>query len=63
MYKLIVDEYIRVSKQYLPSSVSQNWFGEAGLLTLPGAGTSVQQREESPEAETTSKKNKINDKG
>ena len=24
MYKLIVDDYIRVSKQYLPPSVSQN---------------------------------------
>ena len=63
MHKLIVDDYIRVSKQYLPPSVSQNWFGEAGLLTLPGAGTSVQQRGEGPEAEPTPKRSKIDDKG
>ena len=42
MYKIIIDEYLRVSKQYLPCSVSDQWFGEAGLLSLPRAATSTQ---------------------
>ena len=59
MYKLIVDEYIRVSKQYLPCSVSNQWFGQAGLLSLPKAGTSMQQHGASSDPASATKRSKL----
>ena len=50
MYKLIVDDYVRISKKYLPPSVLRDWFGETGLLTLPGTGKSAQKNATSPNA-------------
>ena len=61
MYKLIVDGFIRESKQYLPSSVSEQWFGETGLLTLPKAGTSMQQHGASSDTASAPKRSKLSD--
>ena len=41
MYKLIVDSYVQSTKHHLPESVFQDWFGEAGLMKLPGTGRAV----------------------
>ena len=41
MYKLIVDSYVKSTKHHLPQSVFQDWFGEAGLMKLPGTGRAV----------------------
>ena len=41
MYKLIVDSYVQSTKHHLPESVFYDWFGEAGLMKLPGTGRSV----------------------
>ena len=48
MYKLVVDSYVQVSKKYLPESVLRDWFGETGLMTLPGTGKSAQNNATSP---------------
>ena len=41
MYKLIVDSYVQSTKHHLPESVFQEWFGETGLMKLPGMGRAV----------------------
>ena len=41
MYKLIVDSYVQSTKHHLPESVFQEWFGETGLMKLPGTGRAV----------------------
>ena len=62
MYKVIVDGYIRESKEYLPSSVSEKWFGETGILTLPNAGTSMQQHGASSGMVPAQKRSKLTNK-
>ena len=63
IYKLIVDDYVRISKKYLPPTVLQDWFGDAGLLTLPGTGTSGQKNETSPKAQMGPQGNNLENKG
>ena len=41
MYKLIVDSYVQSTKHHLPESVFHDWFGEAGLMKLPGTSRAV----------------------
>ena len=41
MHRLIMDSYVQSTKHYLPTDVYDDWFGEAGLLQLPGTGRSV----------------------
>ena len=48
MYKLVVDSYVQVSKKYLPESVLRDWFGETGLMTLPGTGRSARHNATGP---------------
>ena len=48
MYKLVVDSYVQVTKKYIPESVLQDWFGETGLMTLPGTGRSARHNATGP---------------
>ena len=50
MYKLIVDSYVQSTKHHLPQSVFQDWFGEAGLMKLPGTGRAVRPQASGPDA-------------
>ena len=39
LHRLIIDSYIQSTKHLLPIDVYNEWFGQTGLLKLPGIGT------------------------
>ena len=50
MHRLIIESYVQSTKHFLPTDVYNDWFGEAGLLQLPGTARSVRTNKGSSSA-------------